>query len=67
MACRDPTKIPRDRLYEMNKSLFVVSFEVEGEQAVDPNQAENDGMVEMTMTRKRIMTQIMARMMMMIC
>jgi hypothetical protein len=43
VACRDPSKIPRDRLYEMNKSIFVVSFEVEGGQAGEPNQARNDG------------------------
>ena len=32
VACRDPSKIPRDRLYEMNKSIFVLSFEMEGGQ-----------------------------------
>jgi hypothetical protein len=61
VACRDPSKIPRDRLYEMNKSIFVVSFEVEGGQAGEPNQAKNVVMLVMTM-RRRTMMQMMMRM-----
>ena len=30
VACRDPTKIPAERLYEMDRKLFLLSFEVEG-------------------------------------
>jgi len=29
VACRDPSKIPAERLYEMNRKLFLLSFEVE--------------------------------------
>jgi len=36
VACRDIHKIPKDRLYVMNKDLFVVSFDVEGVKAADP-------------------------------
>jgi hypothetical protein len=43
VACRDTSKIPKDRLYEMNKDLFVVSFDVEGVRAVDHRQPGNDG------------------------
>ncbi|CAD6266936.1 unnamed protein product [Miscanthus lutarioriparius] len=43
VAYRDSSKIPKDRLHEMNKSLFVVSFEVEGAQATGPGPAGNDG------------------------
>jgi hypothetical protein len=42
VACRDTSKIPKDRLYEMNKSLFVVSFDVEGAKVVDPSQPGNN-------------------------
>ncbi|TVT99235.1 hypothetical protein EJB05_55411, partial [Eragrostis curvula] len=31
LACRDPTKIPKERLMEMNKKLYLVKFKVEGE------------------------------------
>jgi hypothetical protein len=39
VACRDPTKIPAERLYEMDRKLFLLSFEVEG--VVQP-QAKSD-------------------------
>lgn len=41
MACKDSTKIPAERLYEMNKKLHVVSFlvEIEG----NDNQQPKDG------------------------
>jgi hypothetical protein len=42
VACKDTSKIPKDRLYEMGKGLFVVSFEVEGAIHVDPPQPGND-------------------------
>jgi hypothetical protein len=42
VACRDSSKIPKDRLYEMNKDLFVVSFEVEGGLVAQPKQPGND-------------------------
>jgi hypothetical protein len=42
VACRDSSKIPKDRLYEMNKDLFVVSFEVEGGLVAQPKQPSND-------------------------
>jgi hypothetical protein len=31
VACKDVRKIPQERLYEMNKKLYVISFMVEGE------------------------------------
>lgn len=36
IACRDPTKIPFERLFEMKKKLFVISMMVEGEQQFLP-------------------------------
>ena len=30
ITCRDPSKIPFQRLYEMEKKLYLVSFNVEG-------------------------------------
>jgi hypothetical protein len=43
VACRDKRKIPKDRLYEMNKSIFVVSFDVEGDNTVGPGQSGDNG------------------------
>ena len=31
ISCKDPMKIPTDRLFEMNKKIFLVSFLVERE------------------------------------
>jgi hypothetical protein len=42
VACKDINKIPKDRLYEMNKDFFVVSFDVEGVKAANPRQPGND-------------------------
>jgi len=41
VMCRDLSKIPKDRLFEMNKELYVVSFEVEG--LKDNGQGGQDG------------------------
>jgi hypothetical protein len=43
VAYRDKSKIPRERLYEMNKSIFVVSFDVEGENATGPGHSGDNG------------------------
>jgi len=46
LACRDPSKIPLERLFEMKKQLFVISFTIEGDPipAQDPaNDNPNDG------------------------
>jgi hypothetical protein len=40
VSCRDVNKIPKDRLYEMNKDLFVVSFDVKVMKVVDPIQPD---------------------------
>jgi hypothetical protein len=42
VACRDIQKIPQEKLYEMDKGLFVVAFEVEGEKAANAGQPGND-------------------------
>jgi hypothetical protein len=64
VACRDKSKIPKERLYEMNKNIFVVSFHVEGGMLLGLDNLEIMGMVEMMMTREMIMVQMT---MMMIC
>jgi len=47
VACRDARKIPAERLYEMCKKLFIISFEVEEENPPQPktggdNNDDND-------------------------
>ncbi|TVU42393.1 hypothetical protein EJB05_08795, partial [Eragrostis curvula] len=44
VACRDPSKIPMERIFEMNKKLYYVYFEVEdAEQTVTGRDDKNDG------------------------
>ncbi|XP_039780958.1 uncharacterized protein LOC120648300 [Panicum virgatum] len=45
IACRNPCKIPKERLYEINKQLFLVSLLVEDVvQEAPPSGPANDGM-----------------------
>ena len=57
IACRNPAKIPRERLFEMGKKLFLVSFTVEdfvqelgkqetGDDGDNPDDEENDDEVD---------------------
>jgi len=41
LACRDPSKIPAERLFEMKRKLFVISMLVEGEQQVNMGNGDN--------------------------
>lgn len=41
VSCKDPSKIPAERLYEMDRKLFVVDFEVKKEE--DIGQTGNGG------------------------
>lgn len=43
VACKDFSKIPHQRLYEMNKKLHVVVFTVEAEQEKTKTNPRNDG------------------------
>ena len=45
IACRDPSKIPTERLYEMQRCLFLISFSVEdlGNPAVGKVDGGDDG------------------------
>ena len=44
IACRNPCKIPKERLYEINKQLFLVSLLVEDVvQEAPPSSPANDG------------------------
>jgi len=57
IACRNPAKIPRERLFEMGKKLFLVSFTIEdfvqelgkqetGDDGDNPDDEENDDEVD---------------------
>ncbi|KAG2542722.1 hypothetical protein PVAP13_9NG657433 [Panicum virgatum] len=41
LACRDPSKIPAERLFEMKRKLFVISMLVEGEQQMKMGNGDN--------------------------
>jgi hypothetical protein len=58
VACKDPTKIPKKRLFEMENNLYVIQFKVEGHIGVgdddeddggdkdDPSQGDDNGLEE---------------------
>jgi hypothetical protein len=42
--CKDPTKIPTQRVLEMNNQLFLITFKVEGfEQEQGPPEEKDNG------------------------
>jgi hypothetical protein len=41
IACKDPTKIPKKRFFEMKNSLYVIYFKVEG--SVEARLDDDDG------------------------
>lgn len=43
VACKNSSKIPPERLFEMNKKLFLVSFTVEGEEFQAGNNGDENG------------------------
>lgn len=43
IACKDYKKIPQERLYEMNKKLYVVNFTVEADIKKDETKQGTDG------------------------
>lgn len=43
IACKDPGKIPLERLYEMNKDLYLVSFTVEGVEPGEKGASDDKG------------------------
>jgi hypothetical protein len=37
VACKDPSKIPRKRLFEMKNKFYLIHFKVEGAMELDPD------------------------------
>ena len=47
IQCRDPTRVPRRRVFVFQKELFLITFKVEGfDQVSNPSDPDNDGEVE---------------------
>jgi hypothetical protein len=43
VACKDSSKVPKQRLFEIQKSLYVVYFKVESSKVLDENGDEDGG------------------------
>jgi hypothetical protein len=43
VACKDSSKVPKQRLFEIQKSLYVVHFKVESSRVLDENGDEDGG------------------------
>lgn len=43
IKCKDPVKIPKERVYEMGCSCFLVTFTAEGVEQIDDLSGDNDG------------------------
>jgi hypothetical protein len=43
IKCKDPVKIPKERVYEMGGSCFLVTFTAEGFEQIDDLSGDNDG------------------------
>jgi hypothetical protein len=48
VACRDPRKVPSERLYEIDKKLYLISFSVKGVEQIGDGESNTDGVIMMT-------------------
>jgi hypothetical protein len=59
VACRSPTKIPAERLYEMDKKLFWVSITLEGLEPANRGMSDDEGGMAMKVMMISMQTIVM--------